>query len=221
MILMPYAVDVTMYRWPVANFALIGLIVFTSFAGFGATTDSPLALLALDGWSPIGLVGHVFLHADLFHLLGNMLFLWTFGNAVCAKVGNVRFTGLFFAMAAIAGIFHNLFTGGVAIGASGAINGVVGMFLVYFPRNDVRCFWTFIIRSGTFSVSSVWMILLWLAFDIWGAWSGGGNVAYWAHLGGFAAGFAIAIHSLRHRWVRMTATECSLLQVLSGGRYLP
>lgn len=73
-------------------------------------------------------------------------------------------------------------------------------------------------RSGTFSLSAGYMILLWVAFDIWGAASGAGGVAYWAHLGGFASGVAIGVISLKRGWVTMTSTECSLLQVLSGGR---
>lgn len=218
MILVPYEVDVTMYRWPVANFILIGAISLVSFVGFSATMDSGMQALILTGWSPSGLLGHVFLHGGFLHLLGNMIFLWTFGNAVCAKVGNVAFTGIFFLLAVLSGTCHNLFDGATAIGASGAINGVVGMFLVYFPRNDVRCFWSIILRQGTFGISSGWVILLWLLFDIWGAASGSGGVAYFAHLGGFAAGVAIAVASLKFKWVEMTKTECSLLEVLSGGR---
>lgn len=218
MILAPYAVDVTMYRWPLANFSLLGLITLISFLAFGASVESGLGALVLDGWYPAGLVGHVFLHGGLMHLFGNMLFLWTFGNAVCSKVGNVAFIALFFLLAAISGTFHNIFDGGRAIGASGAINGVVGLFLVYFPRNDVRCFWSIIIRMGTFGISSGWMILLWLLFDIWGAVSGSAGVAYWAHLGGFIAGVSIGVASLKYGWVKMTRTECSLLDVLDGRR---
>lgn len=218
MFLVPYAVDVTMYRWPVANFALIGLIIVVSFFGFEARVDSGLALLALDGWGPVGMVGHVFLHGGIMHLFGNMLFLWTFGNAVCAKMGNGVYVGVFFLLAFLAGAFHNLFDGGPAIGASGAINGVVGLFLVYFPRNDVQCFWTIILRQGTFSISSGWMILFWLVFDIWGAATGGEGVAYWAHLGGFISGVTLGVLSLKRGWVKMTRTECSLLDVFAGRR---
>ena len=218
MLLVPYGVDVTMYRWPVANFALIGVVTAVSFAAFGAQPGEGLDLLTLRGMGLAGLFGHVLLHGGVMHLLGNMLFLWSFGNAVCAKMGNWTFAGLFFLLGALAGTFHNLFDGAPAIGASGAINGVVGLFLVYFPRNDVQLFWTIFFRWGTFSLSAVWMILLWVAFDIWGAASGGGGVAYWAHLGGFASGVAIGIASLKQGWVKMTKTECSLLQVLSGGR---
>ena len=86
-----------------------------------------------------------------------------------------------------------MFTGGNAIGASGAINGIVGMYLVFFPINEITCYFVFLLLPRLikeFSLSSIWMILFWLAFDIWGAMRGGGQVAYFAHLGGFAGGFS-------------------------------
>lgn len=218
MFLVPYGVDVTMYRWPVANFSIIGAITVVSFAAFQSPHGDGLYLLVLHGMGLVGLFGHVFLHGDTLHLLGNMLFLWSFGNAVCAKVGNWTYLGLFFLLAALAGTTHNLFSGAPAIGASGAVNGIVGLFLVYFPRNDVQMYWTIIVRGGSFSISSFWMILLWLGFDIWGAASGGAGVAYWAHLGGFFSGMGIGILSLKRGWVEMTETECSLLDVLGGRR---
>lgn len=214
----PYGVDVTMYRWPVTNFILIGAITLVSLAAAGSPPGEGLDVLTLRGMGLVGLFGHVFLHGGPMHLFGNMLFLWSFGNAVCAKVGNGMYFGLFFLLAALAGTAHNLFSGMPAIGASGAINGVVGLFLVFFPRNDVRVFWLFFIRWGTFSISAGWMILLWVCFDIWGIARGGEGVAYWAHLGGFASGVAIGVVGLKRNWVRMTKTECSLLEVLGVDR---
>lgn len=216
MFLLPYEADVTMYRWPYANVGLIIAITLVSVMAFAESAGSPLALLVLNGWGPIGMVGHVFLHGGILHLLGNMMFLWTFGNAVCAKWGDLPFLAIFFGLAVASATIHNLFDGHPAIGASGAINGVVGLFLVYFPRNDIRCFWYIFVRAGTFGIGSIWMILLWLAFDIWGAASGSGGVAYWAHLGGFGAGVALGIASLRYDWVEMTDTECSLVEMMGS-----
>lgn len=132
MLLVPYGVDVTMYRWPVANFTLIGVITAVSFAGFGAAPGEGLDLLTLRGMGLVGLFGHVFLHGGLMHLLGNMLFLWSFGNAVCAKMGNWTFAGLFFLLGALAGTIHNLFDGAPAIGASGPSTGWWGCFSCIF-----------------------------------------------------------------------------------------
>jgi membrane associated rhomboid family serine protease len=105
------------------------------------------------------------------------------------------------------------------VGASGAINGIVGMFVVWYLLNEIACwyvFWLGVGRAGSFSVSSYWMVLLWLVFDIWGAIRGTGNVGYIAHLAGFASGFLLAIVLLKAGWVGMEPGERSLLQVLSG-----
>ena len=95
------------------------------------------------------------------------------------------------ALAWFAAAMHLTFVGGPMIGASGAINGIVGVFLLWYPLNSSSCIYWFYIRGGTFQISSYWMILFWLMFDIWGVASGGGSVAYWAHIGGFLAGMVI------------------------------
>jgi membrane associated rhomboid family serine protease len=168
----------------------------------------------LNGWSIKGLFGHMWLHADFWHILGNLIFLWVFGNAVCAKIGNLIYLPIYITLGLIAAIAHLLFAGGSMIGASGAINGIVGMYLVFFAQNEITCYWIIFLWYGTeFSLSSFWMILLWLLFDVWGAMGIGGHVAYFAHLGGFAAGVTIAIVLLKTEVVKMEKHEKSLLQI--------
>ena len=218
MLLVPYRVDVPLYRWPIANFVILGLLVVC----FGwelsvAGNQEAIAPFILDGWRPLGLVGHMFLHGGFFHLVGNLIFLWVFGNAVCGKVGNVAYPFIFLGLGILAGVVHLLFAGGKAIGASGAINGIVGMFFVWFPLNTVSTFyffWIFLfIRYGWFDVSSYWIILLWLAFDVLGAMLGGGGVAYWGHLGGFAAGCCLACILTKLKWVSIDKSERTLLDI--------
>lgn len=216
--LIPYRVDVPLYRYPISNWAIIAAIV-VCFGVEIAHLDNPESIepFVLDGWRPLGLVGHIFLHGGLFHLLGNLLFLWVFGNAVCEKMGNIAYPFVFLALGVLAGAAHNLMSADPVIGASGAINGVVGMFLVWFPLNEISCFyliWFFIkVWYDWFSVSSYWMILLWLAFDIFGAATGGDHVAYWAHLGGFAAGMALAAFLTKMEWVMIYDSERTLLDI--------
>lgn len=214
--LIPYQVDVPMSRWPVMNFALIGVISLFSlmvmFGGNGASVGE----LILDGWSPTGMFGHMLLHAGLIHLLGNMLFLWVFGNAVCAKITNVAYLPLFIFFGLVAASSHLVLDGAPAIGASGAINGVVGMYLILYPLNNVSCIWMFGFHGNTVSFSGMWLILLWLIFDLWGASTGGGGVAYWAHLGGFVAGAGIAVALLTTGMVVPTDSERSLFDVIAG-----
>ncbi len=127
--------------------------------------------LILTGWSLRRLLGYMWLHGNLFHLLGNMLFLWIFGNALCAKLGNVRYLGLYVLFGVVAGIAQLLSHALPALGASGAINGVVGAYLVLFYQNEITClfaFWLILPYVRWFAVSSVWMVLFWLFWDVVG-----------------------------------------------------
>ena len=213
--IVPFQADVPMKRWPIANFVLIGLIILISISAIaGAERIRIDHSMVLNGWSPSGMVGHMFLHADIVHLLGNMVFLWVFGNAICAKFGNGFYVILFLVLGILAAMTHNIMDGAPAVGASGAINGVVGAFFIFYPINTITCFYFFFFRGGTFTLSSMYMILLWLAFDIWGASSGEGNVAYWAHIGGFIAGAGLAILALKLSLVKVEHYERSIFDVI-------
>lgn len=215
MLLLPYHADVPMSRWPIMNFLLIGgtVFLFVMLRG-GLLAPEAIEPYVLKLGDPNGIYGHIFVHLGAMHIFGNMMFLWVFGNAVCAKIGNLSFFFVYLVLGCLAGIAHLLISGDPAIGASGAVNGVVGMYLVFYPLNNVTCFYWFVFRIGTFSVSSIWMILLFLAFDVYGVVSEGGHVAYWAHLGGFGAGFLFASLLLYLGLVQMTSTEDSLYDVL-------
>ncbi len=216
MALIPYRAYVSMPRHPVANYTILGLISLISLLII-AGGDIPEDMI-LDGWAPAGLIGHLFVHADPVHLVGNMLFLWVFGNAVCAKFGNLLYPVLFLGFALVAAAMHVICDGAPAIGASGAVNGVVGAFVVLYPMNEIRCAYYFWYRYGTFDVSSIWIILLWLAFDIWGAAAGTGGVAYWAHLGGFFAGAVTTVILIIGRIIKMEDDEESLVEIFQGGK---
>ncbi len=218
--IIPYQVDVPMSRWPIANFAIIVVTTIVSIVALEALYDEqPWAIsMILFDWSPSGLFGHMFLHAGIVHLIGNMLFLWVFGNAVCAKIGNAWFPATYFGLGLLAAAAHVLIDGAPAVGASGAINGVVGMFLVLYPLNGISCFWPGGIWWGsvTFCISSYWMILLWFLFDIWGAMGADSGVANWAHIGGFVAGVAIAVAMLQSGLIEMDDRERSLVDIVRG-----
>ena len=226
--IIPWCVDVPQDRWPVVNWLIIAgaVCVFAlqiaeavkgrpgAAAGAGPQAIGGIVgALMLNGWGLRGLLGHMWIHGGLLHLLGNMWFLWIFGNAVCAKVGNLRYLVLYVLLGVAAAVAHLLFDSRPVIGASGAINGVVGMYLVLFYENGITCYWApILIYWRQFTVSSFWMILLWLVFDIYGAARGGSGVAYFAHLGGFAAGFGVALYMCMKGWITMERYEKSLWQ---------
>jgi membrane associated rhomboid family serine protease len=169
---------------------------------------------------PVAAVTSAFVHAGWLHLLGNMLFLWVFGNAVNYKVGHLKYLALYVLSALASGAAHDMLRGGPVIGASGAVYGVVGAFLVFFPRNDVTAIWFYaIFWLKTFYISSVWVILYWVAWDVLYLWLGTkGPVAYWSHVGGFLAGFALGLLLAATGWVKPRKDEETLLQVLGVGR---
>ncbi len=154
MIVIPYSTEAVIRRWPLGNIAIIVACV-AMYVGIEADAI-PIALLnamVLEGWNPMGLLGYQFLHAGFGHLFFNMLFLWVFGNAVCETMGSLRYCALFLATGVLAGVIHNLFDGLPAVGASGALNGIMGVYLVLYPINKVDCFYWVYIRAGTFQIT--------------------------------------------------------------------
>lgn len=230
--LIPLKVDVPMCRQPLVNYALIAIIVCVSIAGFidedlfcklaGIKVESTslffseiqIRLSTDDFPLPVLAITSSFLHAGFLHLIGNMLFLWVFGNAVNYKFGHLGYMGLYVAAALVGGMAHYVFAGGPVVGASGAVYGVMGAFLVYFLRNDITVFWIIWIRPGVSTLSSGWVILFWIAWDVLFLGIGAEtSTALWGHVGGFVAGFAIAMLCAWTGWIKPTQDEQTLLQV--------
>lgn len=131
-----------------------------------------------------------FLHADLWHLLGNMLFLFVFGNAVEDRLGRVGYLAFYLAGGVLAGLAHVYTSTAPVLGASGSVAAVTGAFLALFPLANITIGYWFIIVFDTFVVSAIVLILFRVAQDLIFNLSGIGNVAYMAHLAGYAYGFA-------------------------------
>lgn len=176
----------------------------------------------LNGWKAIGLFGHMWLHVDIPHLIGDLIFLWAFGNAICSKIGNIFYLPIYIGLGLIAAISHLLVGGGPALGAGGVISGILGMFLIFFPENTLNCLVAYrflgVINKpyfGTITIRSFWIILIWVVFNIWGVLIGIGHIACFAHIGGFVGGAVLAILLLKLKWVTMERYEKSLLQLIS------
>ncbi len=188
---------------PAVTLALVGLLIFVfiwdrwrSLGGFGL----PLSTLA---FTPRGVQGaafangdrmelvkvytSLFLHGSLYHLVGNIIFLGAFGPRVEAALGGLRFALYYLAWglaATAAHIFVNPDSGALTLGASGAIGGILGAYLVLFPANRIQVivlplfFLPFWLRS--------WILLsVWFLMQVLVPQEG---VAVWAHVGGFLAG---------------------------------
>ncbi len=221
--LIPLSVDVPMWRRPWVNYILTGTVIAVSLACFA---DSSL-FIKLSGLNmaagmdhlpiPVLTVTSVFVHAGFIHLIGNMIFLWIFGNAVNYKFGQIFYLAFFLICAISAGMFHYAFETTPVVGASGAINGVMGAFLVFFPRNNIRVLLVIYFVGKSFYISSIWVILMWVGWDFLflslGAETG---IALWSHVGGFSTGFLIALATAAFGWIKPDQDEQTLLQVLSG-----
>ena len=154
----------------------------------------------------------MFLHAGWMHLAGNMLFLWIFGDNMEDAFGHLRY-GLFYLAAGFAAAVlqiaadpHSMVP---MVGASGAIAGVLGGYLLLYPRARVDILVIIIFFVRIVPVPAWIMLGLWFGFQVvagLGADPSGGGVAYWAHAGGFAAGLVLTVPAwLRRGGVRFWA----------------
>jgi membrane associated rhomboid family serine protease len=143
----------------------------------------------------------MFMHAGWFHILGNMLFLWIFGDNVEDALGHLRYLvfylvcGLGADAAYILMSPHDLLP---AVGASGAIAGVMGAYLVLYPRANIAVLVPLLILLGAFYVPAALLIGLWFLMQLVSgvasigyATGGSGGVAWWAHVGGFLVGMLL------------------------------
>lgn len=138
----------------------------------------------------------MFLHGGWSHLIGNMLFLWIFGDNIEIAIGNFRFL-LFYVIGGIfAALVHCIvlnYSQIPCVGASGAIAAVLGAYLVMFPASKIKIF--FLLFFTTFRVSAFVFLGIWIAQQLFAGWASLGpktadtsGVGYWAHIGGFAFG---------------------------------
>jgi membrane associated rhomboid family serine protease len=143
------------------------------------------------------LLTSMFLHGSWIHLLGNMWFFWIFGNNIEDSMGRGRFVAFYLIcglLAAAAQIAFNPTSSTPMVGASGAISGIMGAYLVLFPR--VRVFTLVFLGFfvTTFALPAWVMLLYWMAIQFFGglqSMGASGGVAFWAHIGGFVAGLAL------------------------------
>jgi len=198
---------------PVVTWSLLAVNVAVFLLQFGASSDqiaewtvgfgaTPAAVLNLEPvavglqqgatlgwvWPSLTLVTYMFLHGDFGHLLGNMLFLWVFGDNIEQAIGRGRFLlfyllcGVAAALVYVATVPHST---DPLIGASGAIAGIVAAYAMVRPCQKL----TVLVFGIPLRLSAFWILGIWGIWQIWqiaGASSDG--VAYWAHVGGFVAG---------------------------------
>ncbi len=181
----PRAADAANY-----SFGMVPAVLF-------GEAELPARLKVVPAWATP--ITSMFMHGGWAHLLGNMLYLWLFGRGVETALGATRFLGFYLACGTIAAMTQ----AGVAphstvpmIGASGAIAGVLGAYLVLHPRgNVVVLIWIFVFVR-LISVPAVILLGIWFLLQLMGAVTAATNepgVATWAHVGGFIAGMILVL----------------------------
>ena len=150
-----------------------------------------------DRFIPTSLLTSMFLHGGWLHLIGNMWFLWVFGSHIEDAIGSARFLIFYLVSGIASALVQMVMTSGSPIptvGASGAIAGVMGAFLILFPRARVVTLVILIIFITTVELPAAFMLLYWFALQLLSGLSSLGNmgqaqgIAWFAHVGGFVAG---------------------------------
>lgn len=145
----------------------------------------------------ITLFTSMFLHGGLFHIIGNMLFLWIFGNNVEDTLGHVRFLAFYLFCGFMADGMHIAADFGSvipSIGASGAISGMLGAYLLLYPYATITSLFLWFPFHRIVHMSAIYYIVFWFLMQMFNAYissRGVGGVAWYAHIGGFGAGALI------------------------------
>ena len=163
---------------------------FIAGAFFGAAPQPPLPF---DLPQVTTLVSYAFLHGSNAHLIGNMVVLFVFASVVEDRFGHWRFAGLYAAAAIIAALAEGLAspeTTNVLIGASGAVAGVLGAYIVLFPKAKITILLPIFLSVGV----RAWIVIgAWLVYDLVMLYYGEGKVAWLAHIAGFVVGVIAAL----------------------------
>ncbi len=178
------------------QWAVVPAQITASFAGQAIQSKLPNSVIQPP--EILTLVSSQFLHGGWSHLLGNMLFLWIFGNNVEDKLGRVKFLGFYLGCGSLAAIAQWVFsqTSYVpSLGASGAIAGVMGAYIIRFPQAPIR---TLLPPIFVFDIPAVFYLGIWFVQQAFYSFASlpspsnlgmqNGGVAYWAHAGGFVFG---------------------------------
>ncbi len=179
-----------------------GVIPVELTGGFTSFFSGNLEYTILIPGAILSLFTATFLHGGWLHLIGNMIYLWVFGDSIEDRLGSLRYLGIYLSMGAMGSIFHVLFnplSSTPLIGASGAIAGVLGCYLLLYPRASILTlvpigFFITFIHIPAILFLGIWFLLqLFNALGTQAVGAGAQSVAWWAHVGGFLVGLIMVI----------------------------
>jgi len=168
----------------------------------------PYRLVNLEPLAFVTVFTSMFLHSGFAHLIGNMLYLWIFGDNIEAAMGSLRFT-VFYLLCGIGAALGQALVSPLStvpmVGASGAISGIMGGYLVLFPHAEVETlvflgYFVRLIRLPTLVVLGSWIVTQLFSGVLSLSMQATGGVAWFAHIGGFAVGILLVGLFRRRRW---------------------
>jgi membrane associated rhomboid family serine protease len=195
-------------RTPYVTYALVASNVLI-FLGYWSLLSQPAALSRFyfdwafiparltSGENLSGLVTSMFLHGGVMHLLGNMLFLYIFGDNLEDEMGHFGFAAFYLVSGVVATLAQYISEPNspvAVIGASGAIAGVMGGYLLLYPKAKVDVLFIIVIFFRIIPIPAWIVLMVWFGMQVFsGVSASDGGVAYWAHIGGFIAGFILTV----------------------------
>ncbi len=231
---LPYNTDAPIYHWPISTVAVIAVnvVVLITVGGYEGVAEQGWILYWGNGIHPAQWITSVFAHADLFHLAGNMLFLWVFGMLVEGKIGWWRFLLVYLGIGAIQCAIEQVVMLGYvpdpgtffvgespgSLGASSAIFGLVAMAWLWAPKNDVSCLLLIGVRAVNFEMSIQAFAIYIIGWDILMA-----LLMCFAmstpvlHLMGAGIGMGLAYAFLKADWVECEGWDFFSLRKGKGG----
>jgi membrane associated rhomboid family serine protease len=175
----------------ILSFALIPSELFHTYLVGGAVPSPQQPVAIPEG---LTLLTYQFMHGDIFHLLSNMLFLWVFGDNVEDALGHLKYLMFYLLCGVAGGLAHAVMLPASPlplIGASGAVAGVIGAYLILHPRVLV---WVLAFRIIPLNIRAAWVLGIWVATQvIMVLISPVDQVAWWAHIGGMVAGAVLVL----------------------------
>jgi len=196
-------VAIFVYQYFVLDTGQAQAVFLASFAAVPANIGAAVLGQESLAGGLLPLITSMFLHGGFMHLLGNMWFLWIFGDNIEDELGHVKFLLFYLTCGMLATLAHFAAEPSSTIplvGASGAIAGVMGAYLVRFPRSRVTVLLPLVIIWTTVQLPAFVMLLYWFTIQLLnGTTDASGGVAWWAHVGGFAIGAVLALYLNRGR----------------------
>jgi membrane associated rhomboid family serine protease len=208
--MLPISDSIKSKKFPLLNLSMIGINIYVfflmltspsieTFINTYALIPATISITNPESWIPF--ITSMFLHAGLFHIGSNMIFLWVFGDNIEAHFGKLWYLFIFFASGIVGGLAQYLISPDSQIpmlGASGAVSGILGAYYVSHRHAKIKSIVFIFFFITTLQIPATLYIIYWFGLQVLsgvvelGNMSDTGGVAFWAHIGGFIAGLLLA-----------------------------